>query len=213
MPFGYLRKMNENITIIKTVKIAPPSAREIARYARAAEDDAQSAELIKKCVSSLCRRDEYPVAYRIIPIFADEDSVRAPFGVIFSSALAKVLKGCTRAVIFALTAGMEYDLFIHKNASFHPAESLIASALGSERAESIADAFCDALSVELAEQGCSLTPRFSPGYADLSLDLQRDIFDILALQKNIGLYLNESLLMSPSKSVTAIMGVKENDVS
>ena len=49
--------------------------------------------------------------------------------------------------------------------------------------------------------------RFSPGYGDLSLALQKDIFAVLDCPRKIGITLNESLLMSPSKSVTAIIGV------
>ena len=52
-----------------------------------------------------------------------------------------------------------------------------------------------------------MKPRFSPGYGDLSLEMQRDIFRVLDCPRKIGLTLNESLLMSPSKSVTAIIGI------
>ena len=56
---------------------------------------------------------------------------------------------------------------------------------------------------------CGLAPRqrFSPGYGDLPLQNQRAFFDALQCHKEIGLYLNESLLMSPTKSVTAIVGL------
>jgi cobalamin-dependent methionine synthase I len=55
--------------------------------------------------------------------------------------------------------------------------------------------------------GSSLTQRFSAGYGDLPLELQRDIFGALDCQRKIGVTLNESLLMSPSKSVSAIVGI------
>jgi len=56
-----------------------------------------------------------------------------------------------------------------------------------------------------------LTSRFSPGYRDLPLTLQREIFTLLEPSRRIGLSLNASLLMSPSKSVTAIVGITKND--
>jgi len=52
-----------------------------------------------------------------------------------------------------------------------------------------------------------LKPRFSPGYGDLPLETQREIFDVLDCSRRIGLMLNDSLLMSPTKSVTAFVGV------
>ena len=61
---------------------------------------------------------------------------------------------------------------------------------------------------ELTDDGLELTSRFSAGYGDLSLEFQREIFRALDCQKNIGLTLNESLIMSPTKSITAIIGIK-----
>ena len=56
-------------------------------------------------------------------------------------------------------------------------------------------------------RGLPLSARFSAGYGDVPLELQRDIFALLDCPRRIGLTLNESLLMSPSKSVTAIVGI------
>ena len=49
-------------------------------------------------------------------------------------------------------------------------------------------------------------PRFSPGYGDLSLEVQKEIFSLLDCPRKIGVSLGDSLLMTPSKSVTAIIG-------
>ena len=60
---------------------------------------------------------------------------------------------------------------------------------------------------EAAAEGRTCTPRFSPGYGDLPLETQRDVFRLLDCERKIGVWLNESLLMTPSKSVTAIFGL------
>ena len=57
------------------------------------------------------------------------------------------------------------------------------------------------------EYGVSVNPRFSPGYGDLPLGTQKDIFALLDCERKIGVTLNDSLLMSPSKSVTAFLGL------
>ena len=57
--------------------------------------------------------------------------------------------------------------------------------------------------------GRGVTERFSPGHGDLPLALQTDIFRALDCPRKIGLTLNGSLLMSPSKSVTALFGVTD----
>ena len=201
--------MNENITLIRRVRIPPPSIAEIAKYARSSVEDSVTRSLAEKCIKELAGRDEFSVSYRIMPIVVDEASVDTPVGRIESYALAKVLNGCTRVVLFAMTAGVEYDIYIAKYAKISPSLAHLASALGSERAEAIADAFCSEIESELSREGWGITPRFSPGYADLSLDLQTRIFEVLSPQRTVGVYLNASLLMTPSKSVTAIIGVKE----
>jgi cobalamin-dependent methionine synthase I len=58
----------------------------------------------------------------------------------------------------------------------------------------------------------ALRPRFSPGYGDLPLELQTNLFKVLDCQHFIGLTLNDSMLMSPSKSVTAIVGLREREM-
>jgi len=60
---------------------------------------------------------------------------------------------------------------------------------------------------ELAS-GEGLVSRFSPGYGDLPLDYQRTLLSVLDTSRKIGVSLTDSLLMVPSKSVSAIVGVR-----
>ncbi|MBP3731219.1 MAG: hypothetical protein J6I40_07110, partial [Mailhella sp.] len=49
--------------------------------------------------------------------------------------------------------------------------------------------------------------RFSPGYGDFALEHQRDFARFLDMPRNAGISLSDTLLMTPSKSVTAVIGV------
>ena len=49
-------------------------------------------------------------------------------------------------------------------------------------------------------------PRFSPGFGDVSLEVQKDFFSLLPCSK-IGLSLMDTLIMAPEKSVTAFVGI------
>ena len=82
-------------------------------------------------------------------------------------------------------------------------------AVGTERIEALCDRFFEDLKTEYGR----IKPRFSPGYADLSLNTQRYIFSLLDCPRRIGIFLNQSLLMSPSKSVTAFVGIVDKGVS
>ena len=79
-------------------------------------------------------------------------------------------------------------------------------AIGAERLESFCDIFCRDISCEYNEK---LRPRVSPGYGDIPLSMQKEIFSALDCSRKIGLSLNASLLMTPTKSVTAIVGIGE----
>ena len=68
---------------------------------------------------------------------------------------------------------------------------------------------CAALAEEFP--GLALTERFSPGFGDLPLELQRQVTEALDCPRSLGITLGESLLMTPSKSVTAIIGMKARD--
>ena len=124
-----------------------------------------------------------------------------------SKALAKNLKNCRRAVIFGATVGMEIDRRIARYSAVSPVKALVFQAIGAERIEALCDVFCQSIKNDLSD-GEKLCPRFSPGYGDLSIEFQREIFSLLGCERRIGLTLNESLVMSPSKSVTAIVGIK-----
>ena len=57
--------------------------------------------------------------------------------------------------------------------------------------------------------GESLVQRYSPGYGDFPLECQPGLFRLLGVQRNIGVTLTDSLLMLPTKSVTAVIGISD----
>jgi hypothetical protein len=82
------------------------------------------------------------------------------------------------------------------------------------------EAYCDILQERILEKTVTdtgkalyLRPRFSPGYGDVALEVQNVIFKALECTKRIGLTLTDSLLMYPTKSVTAFIGLTENPES
>ena len=75
--------------------------------------------------------------------------------------------------------------------------------------EEVCDELNEQLRLEAAQEGKSLRPRFSPGYGDFRLEHQTELFRILEVQKRIGVTLTEHLLMMPSKSVTAVIGISD----
>ena len=120
------------------------------------------------------------------------------------------LKGCTRAVMLAATLSQEADKLIRQAAVTNMAESLAIDCICSAAIEQV----CDRAEEEIFSQHPApyRTWRFSAGYGDLPITLQRGFILALNAQRRIGLTVTDSSLLIPSKSVTAIIGVSDTPV-
>ncbi len=128
-----------------------------------------------------------------------------------SKALAKNLKGCKEVYLFGATIGVGIDRLIARAVVTDVTKAAIYQAIGAAYIEDYCDYINDEIDAIACKEGFVTRPRFSPGYGDLSLDYQSDIAGLLNLPKNVGISLSESKIMSPSKSVTAIIGLKDID--
>mgnify|MGYP002627448508 CR=1 FL=1 len=128
-----------------------------------------------------------------------------------SESLARNLRGCSSLVLFAGTLGIEIDRFLAKYGRLSPAKALWFQAIGAAGIEALCDRFCEELPDLLPGSETRLRPRYSPGFGDFGLEYQPFIFAALDCQKTIGLTLTDSLLMSPTKSVTALIGIIDEE--
>lgn len=194
-----------SIVYTKNLKPAEPSVKEILRYAGVKQSDNEILSLIESCINEIKEKLSFRVCYRVLSVNINEDVCDFGDFKVNSKDLAKNLKDSEQVLIFASTIGIEIDRIIAKYSRISPSKALIFDALGAERIEALCDSFCEEFS---KEKGVLLKPRFSAGYGDLPLTTQREIFSQLNPDRKIGLTLNESSLMSPSKSVTAFAGIK-----
>ena len=180
---------------------------EILRYMGCRESNAEIDALIDRSLNICHEKLAYKVCYAEFDISLDEEICNLGFAKTSSRDLAKCLSGCKKAIIFGATLGLELDRLILRFGKLEPSVSVCLQAIGAERIEALCDTFCEEISKIYAAEGNQLRPRFSAGYGDLSLEFQRKIFTALCCDRLIGLTLNDSLIMSPTKSVTAIIGI------
>ncbi len=121
-----------------------------------------------------------------------------------SKSLSGNLRNCETAYVFAATTGAALHRLIAKNSLVSPVKGMVTDSIGSAAIE----AFCDHINKSIGDVDY-LRPRFSPGYGDLSLDCQQTILDFLGTKKHIGLALTDSGMLTPVKSVTAIIGLSK----
>lgn len=190
-----------------TVNLPEPNIKEIKRYARHEGDAEIPLDACLKETENLKGR----VSYCEFDISFTDEETNLGFAKTSSKDLRKNLNKCKKIILFAATVGFEIDRMIEKYNRISPVKALLMQAIGAERAEACCDTFNEMMKKEYSEKGSELRPRFSCGYGDLPLALQKDIMTALDCQKNLGIILNENLLMMPSKSVTAIIGIKDRE--
>ena len=172
---------------------------------RLGTDRAFEHSAIDLCLNDFNQVANYRYAYVLTPVnFVGENICDLGFGNIVSKNLFENLHGCNSAIVLAVTTGLGVDRLLKKLSVVSQARHFITDGIASAAAESL----CDYMD-NLLRKGNKIPHRFSPGYGDLSLQIQPDLLTILNSSKNVGITLNNSLLMTPVKSITAIMGVKD----
>ena len=104
----------------------------------------------------------------------------------------------------AATLGLETDRLLQRTQLQNMALAAMVDACASAAVEDVCSRLCEEIEKKVAG---SLTRRFSPGYGDLPLTLQRDFIRLVDAPRKIGLTLTESCMLAPQKSVTAVLGV------
>lgn len=120
------------------------------------------------------------------------------------------LKGCSRCVLLCATLSSDVDKLIRTYEAEGMEKALIADSLASAAVEQV----CEEAEKEIREAlgNYSYTWRFSPGYGDLPLDIQEEFLNVIDAPKRIGVSVTDSLILIPRKSVTAVMGISENEI-
>lgn len=121
------------------------------------------------------------------------------------------LDNCYGIVLMCATLSMGIDTLIRKTQLEDMAKALVVNSMSSVAIEQL----CDMVEEEIHNSfnNCYKTWRFSPGYGDLTIDLQKDILTTLNAQRKIGLCTTNSMTLTPIKSVTAIIGLSHYPIS
>ncbi len=200
--------MNIGILSKKYVKMPDFSDREILRYAGVKDGGEALLSLLSECKAEISCEVKNAVVYKIFPVRTD--GVICDFGTFTAESknLSAALKDAEYALFMAATLGVGADRLICKYSHINTAMAHMLNSVATERIEALCNAFCADINKDFESEGFAAGFRFSPGYGDLSIDFQKEIFAALEPHKHIGLTLNESLMMSPSKSVSAVMALK-----
>ena len=112
---------------------------------------------------------------------------------------ADFLTGTTGVILCAMTIGAEIDRRIHKLTRTDMTRAIVLDACASAYLEAKADEYEKTI-------GDNLTYRFCPGYGGSSVEDLKYIFALIRPEK-IGITLNDSNFMLPSKSMAGRIGI------
>lgn len=122
--------------------------------------------------------------------------------------IARHLDGCALVCLLAVTLGMESERTVTRLQATNPLDALLFDACASSMAEEAAQAASRRIAELANEADLVPTKRFSPGFGDLPLELQDAFLRTIDADKLLGIHTASSHLMTPMKSVTAIVGLK-----
>ncbi len=165
--------------------------------------DEQTFELIRESFEELESLSDVKFIYRIFEILRHESHVIEIGGIqIKSIDLGKNLACCQQAALFAITLGAQVDLLLRRYELTNISKAVVFQAC----AAALLEEKCDFIQKELATH---TRPRFSPGYGDFSIKHQFQILHVLDASKRIGLSITEAGMLTPTKSVTAVIGIEK----
>ncbi|MBQ5474464.1 MAG: methionine synthase [Lachnospiraceae bacterium] len=121
------------------------------------------------------------------------------------------LKDCEKAIVMCATLSYGVDRFIRMSGLRNMSATLAADALATAAIEQV----CDEVEKIFMEdfKGYNNTWRFGVGYGDFPLHLQKDLLSLLDAEKRIGVACTDSYILTPSKSVTCIIGLSKKMVN
>lgn len=184
--------------------------RELLRYLgckNGTVPDENTKVLIDQCKQELEQAASQRVTWREYPLSIQDHVIDITCFQTRSKSLDRNLKDCEQILLFAATLGSQVDVLLHRYNMIQMSKAVVMQAASVAMLETFCDEENQKLKEAYQEKGWYLRPRFSPGYGDFPLECQRQIAPALELSKRIGVTLTDSLLMAPSKSVTAVIGL------
>lgn len=175
--------------------------------------DERTQRLIQDSFKELEQVMDAKFVYRIFEISVpDTDVLKIGKMEIKSKNLSRNLKGCHMAALFGATLGTGVDMLMKKYTIVDMTKAVVLQAC----AAAVLEEYCDKMQKQIALEaleGLYLRPRFSPGYGDFSILHQKELLEMLEAPKKIGLTMTEGYMLTPTKSVTAVIGIsRENSL-
>ncbi|MBO0523976.1 methionine synthase [Clostridium botulinum] len=122
------------------------------------------------------------------------------------------LEKSNKCCVMAATLGSEVDRKILYYEKVNMTKAVILDACATTAIEEYCDLIENEIKKEAVEDELNINWRYSPGYGDLDIFIQRNLLKSLDAEKIIGLTVSSHNILIPRKSVTAIIGIIPKEV-
>ncbi|WP_165057066.1 hypothetical protein [Adlercreutzia sp. ZJ176] len=127
--------------------------------------------------------------------------------------VARHLAGACEVVLMAVTLGLGSESILRREAALNPTDGLLVDACASALVEDAANELSRLVEERARARGLRAGARFSPGYGDLPLGIQRAFLDALGAGRALGISVTRGDLLVPAKSITAVAGLYHVDAA
>ena len=177
-------------------------------YAKTALPQGEVAALLHSCCGELHRLLAPQGVFAVFPLVHGSGGTLEFAGCTVQSAdLERNLAGCSQLALFAATIGPQVDACIRRAQLESRAKAAVMQGAAAMFTENFVELLNAHIRQQAAAEGRKTHPRYSPGYGDVPLSVQRIFFSLLPCSR-IGLTLMDTLIMAPEKSVTAFVGIE-----
>ena len=192
----------------------PFELREALRYMGVrGEPTTELMQLAQEAGTLLTKAANYRWRIVRLPLHGDRSALLLGELPLTGQSIRRHLDGCTEAILLCGTLGSGVDQLIRREMLLHPARALAVNGCAAALLEARLDDTCAKPAQTLHAENLTLTSRFSPGYGDVPLAVQKDFLAVLEAGKRIGLFASEENLLIPRKSVTAVLGLADHPVT
>lgn len=173
-------------------------------YKHGAEPSEEICELVDEAYEELCKIIQPKYIYKEYDFTKTENGIIVDRIEFKSKKMLSHLRNSSSIILFGATLGQGADTLIRKYSVTDIAMTAVAQAVAGSMVENLCDIACEELKSEIKGEH---RPRFSPGYGDFHISAQEDFFKLLPMRKQLGISLSDGFMMTPTKTVTAFIGV------
>ena len=170
-------------------------------------------KITDECEEKLLEVINPKYVYKVFDIEINDDGVKVKnTSLVFKGKdISSHLKDCEKCILLCATVSGGADRLIRSYEAGQMEKAVITDCLASTAVEQV----CNEAEIEIRNEigEWNYTWRFSPGYGDFPIDIQKDFLDVLDAPKRTGVNVTDSLILIPRKSVTAVIGLSHKEIS